>query len=63
VTGWQKYLRSLWWKIPLIAGLVFILWRGTDQDKLDYIFVMIAIGVLVTAWDIGRHVWQGWQGE
>jgi hypothetical protein len=54
---WRRYLRTLWWRLPLIAGLCVVLWLGTDREKLDYMFALFAIVLINVGWDI----WQNWR--
>jgi hypothetical protein len=61
---WQKYLRTLWWRLALVAGLGVAIWRGTVREQMEYVFVLLAIVVLDMAWDhFGRYVWQGWRAK
>lgn len=51
---WQKYLRTLWWRLLLTAGIVIVAWRGSNREQFWYIAAVLAI---VFA-DMGRDAWR-----
>jgi hypothetical protein len=61
---WQKWRRSLWWRLLLIAGLAAVFWRGTPHEQVVAVVVGLAVGCGDFIWSaFGRYFWQGWRGS
>jgi 1,4-dihydroxy-2-naphthoate octaprenyltransferase len=61
---WQKYLRTVWWRMALIAGLILAFWVGTTREFSWYLQIMIACIFINILWNhAGRRIWQDWQSR
>jgi hypothetical protein len=53
---WQTYLRTVWWRVGIVLGLILVDWRGTTRELDWYIPAMLAVIFVSIAWDI----WHDW---